>query len=973
MRIFFRICLIFLICKAGISQTSNAKNGNFNGKLNSVYWRENGLPYIQNFSPQDYKAEIQNFAIVQDKRGLMYFGNNKGVLIYDGVNWRLIQTTNKAGVRSLSIINDKVYAGSQGDFGYLQPDSTGELKFISLLNYVPAQNRDFHDVYQIIPYKDAIYFRTRNYIFRLYKGKVNVQSSKKQFYALAVLNDKLYGARQRTGILQMVGDSLKLLPGSALLGEANINNMFLYDKSRFIISTFSNGLFISNGEQIERFPTAEDDFFYKNKIYYATNIPDEFLAVATSRGVVILDKQGNLCELINKTSGLRNELVIRIFADCQGGLWLGLNNGIARVEAPSPVSRFKDILGMDSFVESIIRHKGILYSTADRGVYYLDQNEFPFPKFKPVSGIATLSFSLISAAGHLLAGTQSAVYEINNTKAFKVSNFFTERLYHSTIDTNRVYVALIDGFAGLELINNHWTEIPPVSGLTLRAIAITENPDSSLWLGTEYEGLFKAKVRVKYLGKNTPQMDIDIEHYGKESGLPFGQKTPASIAGRTLFATMKGLKYFDNKKGIFYPDTSLGGVFADTLCEIDFLCENKRGDVWIIAKLNGKPIRGRDVLQPDGKYAWDETPLSRINDLGNSYFIYPEVNGVAWIGGSEGIARFDPLINKNYNLDYSAIIRRVIEISVDSSFYNGNMYSNFPKPEIDYKNNSLRFEFAASSYDDGADNLFQVKLDGYDKDWSNWFSKTDKDYTGLPAGNYIFHVRAKNIYNNLSREDTFAFEILPPWFQSWWAYLLYISFIGAIVFSIVKIRVRQLEKRTHHLENVITERTATILEQTEKLKELDHLKSRFFANISHEFRTPLTLILGILEKYLKKPESRYSDFNVMRKNAQRLLHLINQMLELSKLEAGGANLQAQKTNLVKFVRRTSSSFISLAEQHKIEFRFNNLLLNTPSETKEIFAYIDRDKMETIIYNLLSNAFKFTPEGEKVFIKYKLHA
>ena len=969
MRFFlFSLIFLFLISFQTVSftQSGNVNNSNPEDRWNETQWRENGLPYIQNFSPKDYNAEIQNFAIVQDKRGLMYFGNNEGVLVYDCVSWRLIQTTNKTGVRSLCLINDKVYAGTQGDFGCLEPDSTGELKYISLLDYIPKLNRDFHDVYQIISFKDAVYLRTRNYIFRLYNGNVKVWNSKNQFGTLFIFNDEFYVAQRNTGILQLKNDSLQILPGSSFLGAMSTGNVFTNGKSSFIICTFSNGLFIYNGKKFNRFQTAADNFLIKNKIYYGTNIPGNFLAFATGRGVVILDKNGNLCQIVNKASGLRNELVLRIFADRQNGLWLGLNNGIARVEAPSPISRFKDASGMDSFVESIIRFDGALYSTADRGVYYLDQNEFPFPKFKPVNGIATLSFSLISSAGHLLAGTQSAIYEIKGTNAVKVSNYLTERLYHSMIDTNRVYVALIDGFAGLELIDNHWIEIPPVQGLNLRVIAITENPDGSLWLGTEYEGLFKADIKLKYPDRNKPHMDVDITHYGLESGLPPGQKTPAIVAGETVFATMKGLRYFDPDANRFLPDTILGPTFADTSCQINFLCEDKNRNVWVIARKDGKIIQGADVLEPKAGYFWMDTPFSRINDLGNSYVIYPEENGVVWIGGSEGIARYSPYIGKN-DFDFSAIIRRVIEISADSVFYNGNMFADFSKPEIEYKNNSLRFEFAATTYDDASDNLYQVKLDGYDKDWSNWISKTDKDYTGLPAGEYLFHVRAKNIYHHLSREDTFAFEILPPWYQTWWAYLIYLLFFGAIVFSIVKVRVRQLEKRTRRLENIIYERTATIREQTEKLKELDHLKSRFFANISHEFRTPLTLILGILEKYLKKPGNESSDFNIMKKNARRLLHLINQMLELSKLEAGNVNLTVQKTDLVRFVRRTSSSFISLAEQHKIDFRFNNLPLNAPSVMKEIFVYIDRDKMETVIYNLLSNAFKFTPEGEKVFI------
>ncbi len=659
-------------------------------------------------------------------------------------------------------------------------------------------------------------------------------------------------------------------------------------------------------------------------------------------------------------------MVLNIFADKQGGLWLALNNGIARIESPSPYSRFKDISGMDSFVESIIRYKGTLYSTAERGIYYLDKNEFPFPKFEPVNGINTLSFSLVTAANKLLAGTQSAIYEINGTRGTKVSDFPTKRLFHSRLDTNRVYVTLIEGFAGLERIDKKWVEIPPAQGINLRIVAVTENTDGSLWLGSEFEGLFKADIKMQFLKKDKPRMEVSLTHYGEKNGLPKGQVIPVSVKGKNVIATMKGLKYFNTEKKYFLPDTTFGKIFADSSCEIDFMHEDENGDLWIIIKKDGKTIPGLIHPVPNGKYIWQETIFSRINDLGNSYFIYPEENGVVWIGGSEGIARYSPAISKN-DFDFSAIIRRVTEISADSVFYNGNIYSNFVKPEIEYKNNSLRFEFTASSYDDPSDNFYQVKLDGYDNDWSNWFSKTGKDYTGLPAGEYTFRVRAKNIYNHLSSEDTYAFEILPSWFQTWWAYLLYFLFIGAAVFTIVKVRVRQLEKRTHQLENIISERTAIIREQTEKLKELDHMKSRFFANISHEFRTPLTLIMGILERYLKEPGKEFADLTIMKKNARRLLHLINQMLELSKLEAGGVKIKVQKTGLVKFVRRTAASFISLAEQHKIDFRFNNLPIATPSEMKEIFVYIDRDKMETVIYNLLSNAFKFTPEGENIFI------
>ncbi len=933
----------------------------------TVHWRENGLPYIQNFSPKDYSAEIQNFTIAQDKRGLMYFGNNKGVLIYDGVSWRTVPTSNKTLARSLCLIKNKIYVGAEGDFGYLAPDTTGELKFVSLLNLIPEKNRDFHDVYQILSNKDTIYFRTRNYIFRLYNNHVKVWYSDKQFDQFFIFNNSLFTAQQKTGLLQMRGDSLQLIQDGDFFSDITIRNMFSYDKSQFVISTFKEGLFLCDGKRVKRFPTVLDNFFYQNRIFSSINLQDSLLAIATSRGVVILDKNGNLCQIINKISGLRDEFVINLFEDAQGGLWLALNNGIARVETPSPVSRFQGALGMESFVLSISRFHGILYAATDRGVYYLDSNEFPFPKFKPVSGITALTFSLVNTGGHLLAGAESSVFEITGTHATKISNFNTEFLCHSKIDTNRVYVALIEGFAGLEFIEGSWKEISPVREINERIIAICENPDGSLWFGTEYENLFKANVKMQFIDKNNLQMKIDITHYGEEYNLPKGIKIPVLVNGYNVFSTLGGLKYFDERQKRFLPEATFGRLFANTTCEIDYLYQDKNGDVWIVAKKDGKTIQGKSVLQSDGTYTWEDTPFLRINDLGNSYLVYPEENGVAWFGGSEGIARYSSFVKKNYNLDYSAIIRRVIAIPTDSSFYNGNLYSGYSNPEIEYKNNSIRFQFAATSYDDPAANLFQVKLDGYDKDWSPWSLENKKDYTGLPAGNYTFRLHAKNIYNHLSKEDTFSFEILPPWFQSWWAYLLYLFLLGAAVFSIVKIRVRQLEKRTHQLEEVISERTSTIREQTEKLKELDSLKSRFFANISHEFRTPLTLILGIIERYLAKQGGDVHDFNIMKKNAQRLLHLINQVLELSKLEAGSAIIKVEKTDLIKFLRRTASSFISLAEQCKIELKFNGLSLDVPSEEKEIFVYIDCDKMETVIYNLLSNAFKFTPKGESVFI------
>jgi signal transduction histidine kinase len=155
-------------------------------------------------------------------------------------------------------------------------------------------------------------------------------------------------------------------------------------------------------------------------------------------------------------------------------------------------------------------------------------------------------------------------------------------------------------------------------------------------------------------------------------------------------------------------------------------------------------------------------------------------------------------------------------------------------------------------FEESGENRYQYKLDDFDDDWSAWTKEAKKDYTNLPDGSHTFRVRAENVYQQLSEEARFEFRILPPWYRSWWAYMLYVIFAGGAVVGIVKVRVNQLERKTAELERLVAERTGTIREQAEKLKELDHIKSRFFANISHEFRTPITLILGPLEQVLSK-------------------------------------------------------------------------------------------------------------------------
>ncbi|MFO7614975.1 MAG: two-component regulator propeller domain-containing protein [Bacteroidales bacterium] len=274
--------------------------------------------------------------------------------------------------------------------------------------------------------------------------------------------------------------------------------------------------------------------------------------------------------------------------------------------------------------------------------------------------------------------------------------------------------------------------------------------------------------------------------------------------------------------------------------------------------------------------------------------------------------------------------------------------------KLSYNENYFSFEFAALDFMDPERNQYAFMLEGLDEEWIYSGNRRFATYTKVPPGDYVFRVKGSNNdgYWNETGASV-AITVLPPPWKTWWAYAGYATIlIGLIVlwriYDLRRIRLRQ-QLELEHVE-------------AHKLKELDTMKSRFFANISHEFRTPLTLILGPLQKLLARHEDEEStrEINIAQKNALRLQQLIDQLLTLSRIEAGKLKLQVKEENLVRLVNGYFQSFESLAKQKNIRLEFH-------ADQEEILAYVDHDKMEKVLYNLLSNAFKFTPEGGRVAV------
>ncbi len=931
-----------------------------------------GFKYIRNHTPRDYKHPPQNWSIIQDKKGIVYVANQGGILNYNGVYWEEVVVPN---VIARSVAMDDtgtVYVGGNNEIGFLDSDSKGDLHYVSLLNSGDEQQPNFARVMRMHPTRDGIYCRTSKFIFRLRPGGGGHEKTWRpltpdaRFYGSFVCGGRFFVRHKGLGLMEMVDDSLTLVPGGGIFAETGIFAMVPFENNRYLVGTRTKGFYIYDGSKMVPFPTEADDYINEKGLSYAIRLSSEpgHFALATLRGgLVIMDNRGKIKEIFTRTSGLQDDNVKYVFEDSGGNLWLALEKGISKIEYASPISMYDRRSNLPGIVLSVSRHgpRRTLYAGTTKGLYYLDKDNF-----LPVPGMSGACNYLLSHGGSLWAASNDGVFKIDNTgnhTSRKVIGYTSYFLLRARGMPHRIWVGTERGLASIYSENGRWTGVNEFKKITDKIYYIAEDNNGDLWLGTLNKGVLKIDFPSE--GTSGEITNYVVNRYTASHGLPPGDTFVCMAAGHVIAATRKGLFRFDENGNGFTPDHTLGEEYA-TNHHVFRLTEDKNKNIWFSADFE----IFRAIPQPGGTFALDSTPFLRLPLLQVNN-IYPDPGGdVVWFPREDGLIRFDSTVEKNYKREYTAHIYTIRKIDDYSTIFYGHPGRRAPNrnaapppiPAFDFDDGDLRFEYAALFFDAETKTRYQYFLEGNDDHWSHWTNETKKDYTNLDAGTYTFRVRAKNIYRHISREDRYRFEILPPWYRTWWAYIIYALCVGLVFNLLLKWRHKHLIKEKKDLERVIKNRTHQLEIQSEQLKELDKAKSRFFANLSHEFRTPITLIMGPLEQILAgKPGNEIKKLGrLMLRNAHRLLNLVNQLLELARLDSGKMKLEASLQNIAPFLKSVTMCFESLADQNEVDLIFHD-------DAKEIPVYFDMEKLEKILTNLLANAFKYTPAKGKITV------
>lgn len=379
----------------------------------------------------------------------------------------------------------------------------------------------------------------------------------------------------------------------------------------------------------------------------------------------------------------------------------------------------------------------------------------------------------------------------------------------------------------------------------------------------------------------------------------------------------------------------------------------------------------RGISSYDPKLAVFKTFLSNDYFMDDAYFV--NASGTIYYGGYTGVVSFQPekitTIGEDIRpgLESLAVFNQKVfpGDTIDGRVLLNRELSKTKEIDFSYRQHTFSLGFNAYPFDYPNTHRFRYRLKNYQQNWTEGNGSRLATYTKVPPGNYTFQLQVAPFNNQFGNTLELEIRVIPPIWMTTGFKIFVVVFIILVVGILFQIRVQQVKQRNAWLQQKVNEQTTELREQnrkileiSEQLHEADQSKLRFFTNISHEFRTPLTLIIGHLENLSSDSKQAV---NSIRKNAVRLLKLINQLIDLRKMDQDQLNLSVSEFELMSVLNETLDSFRSMADQ-------KNIALRMDSTINELPVWLDMDKMEKILYNLLSNALKYSPKGKSVFIK-----
>lgn len=939
-------------------------------------------------------------SIIQDKKGIIWIATMGGLNKFNGYDF-FAYTHNEREPNSLS--HNRVNVVFEDSKGNLWVGTDGGLNLFNPLTesftLFKSVSDDTYYVYSISEDKDGtVWVGTQQGLKFLDKKKQNLLEAD---INLTDDNKRVqYVHVDRSGLLWLgLAEGLRIYdprkhiivrPASVLVKEVEkswIRAIKQGSGNDLWLATENDGVlhYKATGNTVDRYTTANGllsnivkDLIFEN---------DHTLWIGTKMGVSILNLNSGKIQnhtystKLNPANSLSHPSVKCLFKDSSKNIWIGTYSGGINL-----VYNFKKIF-------------------SNKGIKTGDPNPLSNKEVHSILGEDNHSFWIATDGGGLNYWNKTS----DEVKVFKyrsknsLYNFIKDIAPHQ--DSNKLWIGTAAGMLIFNKATSDFKRFPDI-----QAIFDVEynhnysllNTPRGLWIGTNYNGLHlidDEKIIKSYTHQNSSlnsnsitalaldsQNDLWVGHLlaglnrinlstGKVATYTFNINDLNSLSDNSVSCLFKdsknrmwvgtaggGLNYYDDKKGKFFTINTELGLSNNTIHSIE---EDNKGALWvstnkgifkIVIKSNLFPLKAADL---------EVSNYTVLDGLQSNQFIqgssYKSKSGELFFGGINGVNSLFPdkiafnevkpsiiftgftILNQDDNLTANPILKKPIDYLDEIT--------------LAYDETYFTIRYAALNYIYPERNTYAYKLDGFRNDgWQYVKDQRFVTYTGLDPGTYTFRVKAANNSGVWSAvERTLKIVVLPPWYQTYWAYAIY----GLIFLALLYI-FNYYSKYTERLKNSLKYEA----DLNQKEQELSQKKLSFFINISHEIKTPITMIMAPLQKLLLLNEDNPKTtnyLNLMNKSGQRLLNLIDQLLDLRKFDANSVPLKAAEGNLVRFTKEIAIVFSNLAKNKDIEIEFY-------SEQQHLTAWFDRDKLEKVLYNIISNAIKYTSAFGKIKVE-----
>jgi DNA-binding CsgD family transcriptional regulator len=753
---------------------------------------------IKNFAPEDYGAGIQNIDFAQNRDLTVFVANNLGVLSFNGVNWGkyALQTGKKQRSLAFSENENRLYVGSQGEFGYFE----GNWIYKSLLDKIAPEHKDFDEVWDVHRYDSKVYFCTFQGIFEYESDTVHVIKHEKGFNRTFLAGNRLFTQIQSGELVEVKEGKIHSIDDTS--DRAHVVVGIIRNETGYAVFYNSGKIKFLNSVNLPDSYSKLIKVLEGKYVNHVTQISDGRLVISTQReGLFIFNEINNEIENISKADGLMSNACLRVFQDHSGSLWVGMQNGMSLIDINSPLRLINQNIGIQgSGYEAFEREEGTYYTTSN-GIYFLRGNastalcEFLEGTEGPAYGMQVINKKLY-------AGHHTGLFLLENGKAIRRAT--CDGLWQIKPLQNNPGYAIGGMYSGILLFetdtDGNLKEIQKISGFAESSRFFEEDNRGRIWVGQYYKGLYRITLSDKLRQANVVK---DEQIY---------------------IGTPKGILVLDQASDKIIEDKEFSKIVGSSW--IYLLQQDKNKNVYVYAENHV----GHFKQVSTGNYVYVPSSIFQLRQLFNNDLlsVSRQVKNGVLFNANEGFIQYIPELENSVTLQEEPIISRVYSVAEDSTLYRRMPFTEKPTKVspivISEGTKVLQFTVESFKYRDISHQQFRYYLQGFDETYSTWTTTNVKEYTNLKPGTYTFWVEAYNSSGEIIKSKPLVIRVNPFFYKTTWARFIYFILVLIGLYIFYRIQRRYYKAKQAKLEQAKQQELALKQKELQALKE-DQIKS----------------------------------------------------------------------------------------------------------------------------------------------------